>query len=89
MILIKKTKIEKLAERLAEEAGKYNKAKDKYKLEERVETIRAWERIRGIILAADTLGISGSLIWNSTGDHIWVVEVGQQSVIVPQKGEKQ
>ena len=72
MVLIKKTKIEKLAERLANEAKKYNEARDKFEPERRpIAAIRAWERIDGMMLAAEAFGINTSLIWNSEGSRNW------------------
>lgn len=88
MISIKKSKIEKLAERLAEEAKEYNKAKDEFKSEKRpIEAIRAWERIKGIMLAAEAFDINTTLIWNSEGSRIWMVKAGWKNIKIPQKGE--
>ena len=88
MITIRKTKIEKLAERLADEAKKYNEARDEFEPERRlIAAIRAWERITGMMLAAEALGVSSSLIWNETGTRIWMVKTGWKNIRIPQKGE--
>lgn len=88
MILIKKTKIEKLVKRLASEAKKYNEAKDENKPEKRpTAAIRAWERIEGMMLAAEALGVKTCVFWNEAGSRIAMVKAGWEYIKIPQKGE--